>query len=173
VAGRDGAQSTAKNQATGRPQTAATVGGRVAFSYLPNTSDFLGRWRLDQHKDNDYLIDRGSQSRSETFTGIPGVRQQDKAVTESMGPTMDRTQEHLGTSDSMIIQTRIRLMNAAKALAEEGTTPPGVDDPTVYRRRSGSIMLPREADWLEATRELREPGPEVPLGEAVRTASRA
>jgi phthalate 4,5-dioxygenase oxygenase subunit len=34
--------------------------------------------------------------------------------------------------------------------------PPGVDAPAVYRCRSGGIVLPRAAHWLEATRELRQ-----------------
>ena len=29
------------------------------------------------------------------------------------------------------------------------TVPPGVDDPAVYRYRSGGVILPREANWLE------------------------
>jgi hypothetical protein len=34
--------------------------------------------------------------------------------------------------------------------------PPGVDHPAVYRYRSGGVILPRGADWLEATKELRQ-----------------
>ena len=73
-----------------------------------------------------------------------------------MGPIYDRTQEHLGTSDAMVIRTRRRVINAARALRDSAATPPGVDDPEVYRHRSGGVVLPREADWLEATRELRQ-----------------
>ena len=35
-------------------------------------------------------------------------------------------------------------------------TPPGVDDPEAYRVRSGGVFLPPDADWVEATRELRQ-----------------
>jgi hypothetical protein len=70
---------------------------------------------------------------------------------------MDRTNEHLGTSDSMIIRTRRRLLRAVRALAEDSETPPGVDHPEAYRTRSGSIILPRGADWLAATENLRNP----------------
>ena len=72
-----------------------------------------------------------------------------------MGPIYDRTQEHLGTSDRMVIRTRKRLIDAAKALRDKGELPPGVDDPKVYAVRSGGVVLPRGADWIEATRELR------------------
>jgi phthalate 4,5-dioxygenase len=139
--------------AAGRPVGAAgpLSGG---FEFLPDTTDWLGKFRLTQHKDNDYLIDREAQRR-ESFTGIAGIHQQDQAVTESMGPIYDRTQEHLGSSDAMVIRTRRRAINAARALRDEGVVPPGVDDPKVYRHRSGGVILPRKANWLEATRELR------------------
>jgi nitrite reductase/ring-hydroxylating ferredoxin subunit len=161
-AGRDGAAGTASNAATGRPAGAA---GRGGFDYLPNTTDWLGRWRLDQNKGNDYLIDREAQARGDSFTGVRGVRQQDKVVTESMGAIYDRTREHLGTSDTMIIRTRRKLLKAAKDLHHFGIVPPGVDDPGVYRSRSGSVILPRGVDWITATEHLRRP--RVAAGEPV------
>ena len=139
--------------ANGRPVAAA--GSRAGgFEFLPDTPDWTGKFRLTQNKDNDYLIDREAQ-RTESFTGIAGIHQQDQAVTESMGPIYDRSQEHLGTSDAMVIRTRRRVINAARALRDGGTIPPGVDAPAVYRHRSGGVILPRDADWLEATKGLR------------------
>jgi hypothetical protein len=73
-----------------------------------------------------------------------------------MGPIYDRSTEHLGTTDAMVIRTRQRLMRAAVALRDHGEIPPGVDTPEVYRQRSGGIVLPREVDWWEKTRELRK-----------------
>jgi hypothetical protein len=73
-----------------------------------------------------------------------------------MGPLYDRGSEHLGAADAMVIRVRRRLLDAARALAEEGITPPGVDKPEIYRQRSGGVFLPRGADWVEATRELRQ-----------------
>jgi phthalate 4,5-dioxygenase len=81
---------------------------------------------------------------------------QDAAMTTSMGLVMDRTTEHLGSTDAMVIQVRRRLINAVKAHVERGVTPPGVDDPRVYHVRSGGVFLPEGADWVEATRELRK-----------------
>ena len=125
------------------------------FEYLPETSGWVGKFRLTQHAGNDYGIDRVAQ-KTTSYTGIPGIHQQDQAITESMGTIYARTAEHLGTSDAMVIRTRRRLINAAKALAKDGALPPGVDDPTIYRYRSGGVILPRSTDWLEATRELRK-----------------
>jgi hypothetical protein len=123
------------------------------MEYLPNTSDGLGRWRLAANDENDYMIDREAQ-RTTTFTGIPTIMLQDQAMTESMGAVANRMNEHLGSTDAMIIQVRRRLMNAARALRESGVTPPGVDDPSLYGVRSASLVLARDADWQEATRDV-------------------
>jgi nitrite reductase/ring-hydroxylating ferredoxin subunit len=131
----------------------AGAGGRV--EYLPNTTDWLGRWRLAHNASNDHGIDREAQ-RTQSFTGIDGIHLQDQAITESMGPIIDRSIEHLGSSDAMVIRTRRCLIRAAQALRDQGATPPGVDNPQLYRQRSGGVILPRTADWLEATQELRQ-----------------
>ncbi len=147
-----GAQPQSRNagrQTVGPPET------------LPNTSDWHGRFRCVADASNDYLIDRKAQ-KTVSYTGIGSIFLQDQAVTESMGPIYDRTQEHLGTSDLMVIRTRKRLIDAAKALQDRGQLPPGVDDPEVYRVRSGGIVLPRGADWIEATADLRRAGVEHP-----------
>src|SRR5439155_3353455 len=102
----------------GRP-VASAAPRPGAFAFRPDTTDWFGKFRLVQSKDNDYLIDREAQ-RTESFTGIAGIHQQDQAVTESMGPIYDRTQEHLGTSDAMVIRTRRRVLSAARALRDSG-----------------------------------------------------
>jgi phenylpropionate dioxygenase-like ring-hydroxylating dioxygenase large terminal subunit len=129
--------------------------------YLPNTSDWLGRWRYVQNRQNDYLIDRALQRRS-SYTGIIGASAQDQGISESMGAISDKTQEHLGTSDIMIARCRQRLLRAMRALRNSGTVPAGVDNPEIYRVRSGGALLPREADWLEATAKRRQAYTEHP-----------
>jgi hypothetical protein len=56
----------------------------------------------------------------------------------------------------MIIYTRRALLRAARALRETGETPLGVDHPEVFAQRSGGVILPRSANWFEATAELRK-----------------
>jgi hypothetical protein len=73
-----------------------------------------------------------------------------------MGSIYDRGLEHLASSDVMVIRTRRRLLEAARALAQDGTVPFSVDHPEVYRQRSGGVVLPEDADWIEATAELRK-----------------
>ena len=82
---------------------------------------------------------------------------QDQAVTESMGGVVDRGREHLAPSDRMIALTRRRLLGAARALREQGTVPPGVDQPEVFRRaRAGAFLAPERQDWHEAYLENLE-----------------
>jgi phthalate 4,5-dioxygenase oxygenase subunit len=128
---------------------------RASSDYAPTTSDWYGRFNLKQTMANDYLIDRQAQREMKSYSGIPGIRQQDMAVTESMGPIYDRESEHLGSTDALIIRTRRRMIAAAHALREQGTVPPGVENPEVYRQRSGGVLLPRDANWWDATERQR------------------
>jgi len=56
----------------------------------------------------------------------------------------------------MVIRVRRRVIAAIKAHMQYGTVPPGVDDPEAYRVRSGGVILPEGADWVQATKELRK-----------------
>jgi phenylpropionate dioxygenase-like ring-hydroxylating dioxygenase large terminal subunit len=129
--------------------------------FMPETTDFAkGRWRLAANAENDYMIDREAQ-KTVNYTGIGNIHLQDQAITESMGPVYARQNEHLGTSDSMIIRTRRRLIKAAKAHRDEGVIPSVVDHPELYRVRSGGTVIPRNADWLQATADLRRVDREI------------
>ena len=149
-AGQGDAEAAKKGADASRP-----VRQRQGFQYLPDESHWMGKFRLTQNRENDYQIDREAQANGTSFTGIAGIHTQDQAITESMGTLVDRTHEHLGTSDAMVIRTRRRLIKAAKSLAGEGTLPPGVDDPTIYHYRSGGVILPRSVDWRKATESLQ------------------
>ena len=129
---------------------------RLASSFS-NTIGWYGRWNITQSPANDFGLDRELQASGKSFTGIPnGARPQDMAVTWSMGPIYKRHQEHLGTTDQLIIRTRRRVLAAAKALRDQGVIPPGVDQPELYGQRSGGVILPRSVDWFDATRDLRK-----------------
>jgi hypothetical protein len=127
---------------------------------LPNTSDWYGRFLPAANASNDFQIDRDLQRQNRGvagYTGIAaGIAIQDHAMTWGMGPIYDRSKERLGTTDAMVIRVRRRLIAAVHAHQTQGTVPPGVDTPRAYRMRSGGAFLPREADWLVASRGLRE-----------------
>ena len=122
-------------------------GAKPAIDYLPATTDWFGRWRPAANGTNDYGIDREAQRNDVIYTGISHIHMQDQAITESMGEIVDHTFEHLAPSDQMITRTRRRLLLAARALREQGTVPPGVDQPEVYgRARSGECVMDG-TDW--------------------------
>lgn len=128
--------------------------GSPAF-YAEGNSGWYGRHPMAQNEENDYFIDREDQARLVSYTGIPGgAVPEDTAVQVAMGEVLDRTIEHLGTTDIMIIRVRRRLMQAAIDLREGKVTPPGVDSPEVYRVRSGGVFLPEGTDWLEGIKDL-------------------
>jgi phenylpropionate dioxygenase-like ring-hydroxylating dioxygenase large terminal subunit len=118
--------------------------------FLPNTTDWLGRWRLAANPSNDWGVDRAAQRDNTIFSGIDGIHLQDQAITESMGPIVDHTLEHLAPSDQMITRTRRRLLMAARALRDRGTLPPGVENADVYRQaRAGYFVTDDESPWPE------------------------
>jgi len=146
---------------SGRPRPNQQTGSSPFFQQpmQPNTMDWYGRFRPVQQPENDYQLDRQAQRSNSGFngyTGITGVGMQDAAMTTSMGKIYDRSLEHLGTTDAMVIRVRRRLIAAVQAHMKHGVTPPGVEDPEAYRVRSGGVFLPTDADWVEATRELRQ-----------------
>lgn len=125
-------------------------GATIGNTFLPNTNDWFGRWRLAANAQNDYLIDREAQRRGENYSGIEGIHLQDQALTESMGGIVDHTFEHLAVSDLMINRTRRRILQAARSAAE-GVPPPGVDTPETYHgARGGDFVTPNTIGWLQA-----------------------
>jgi phthalate 4,5-dioxygenase len=117
---------------------------------LPNTTDWLGRWRMAANASNDWGIDRAAQQANSIYSGIDGIHLQDQAITESMGPIADHEWEHLAPSDQMITRTRRRLLMAARSLRDQGVLPPGAEDARVYRAaRSGYFVSDDGLPWRE------------------------
>jgi phthalate 4,5-dioxygenase len=132
---------------------------------LPNTTDWLGRWRLAANPGNDWQIDRAAQQSNQVYSGIDGIHLQDQAITESMGPVVDHSFEHLSPSDQMITRTRRRLLMAARALREQGTPPPGAEDAEAFREaRGGYFVSDDQTPWREVyARQLAAAARPAPL----------
>ena len=119
-------------------------------SYLPNTTDWMGRWRLKESRANDYLIDRERQ-RSECYTGMDTFVLQDQMITESMGEIVDRTMEHLAPSDVMITRVRRCLVRAAQDYMKDKTLPANATDATHFASvRGGFFVAKSNIEWTEA-----------------------
>ncbi len=114
-----------------------------------------GTYRLKRNLRNDYLIDRHVQ-KTKTFTGIEGVNTQDMALQEGMGPIVDRSQEHLGTSDRAIIVMRQLLLEAMSDL-DAGRPIRGVDPASYSRVRAVDLVVQRPGagtlDWRDALKD--------------------
>lgn len=126
-------------------------GNGIHVKYAEGTYDPIA------NKSNDYLMDRESQRRKESFSGIAGISAQDFSLQESMGEICDRTKERLGTSDAGIILARRRLLAALEDV--ESGTPPGLE--TAHQKvRSTSVLLPKEVPFQEGAREalIAKPG---------------
>ena len=117
-----------------------------------HSENIPGTYRPVANMDNDYLMDREKQRTGEYYSGIKGIAIQDSSLQESMGPIVDRTKERLVPADSGIIKARQKLYRAAKALRDNGTTPPGVD-PAHHHVRSAAVVLPQAEAFLDAARE--------------------
>jgi phthalate 4,5-dioxygenase len=138
-----------------RDERQAMIDGKgIHVRYVPGT------YRPLANKDNDYLMDRDAQRAGTTYSGVEGIAMQDASLQESMGPICDRTKENLVSTDNGIIMARHRLMKAARALAEKGVTPPGVD-PEHQRVRSAAVVLPPDQPYKEAAKEALRVRPGV------------
>ncbi|HET6183038.1 MAG TPA: aromatic ring-hydroxylating dioxygenase subunit alpha [Acetobacteraceae bacterium] len=101
----------------GAPVDKATMRAqRLATHSLPDYVPHAGRA-------NDWGFDPEEQ-RSATFTGMGmDINVHDQWAVESMGAIQDRTKEHLGYSDRIIIAARRRLFQAIDAVADGGDPP--------------------------------------------------
>ena len=128
--------------------------------YIERTNDPRSYFMTKANKRNDYGRDMKVQENA-MFCGIPFVGNlQDRAMTELMcnnagEPIYDRMQEHLTSSDAMIIAVRRQLLDAAKALRDKGEPPANVDCVELDQVRAASLKLPIDVDWKSASETAR------------------
>jgi phenylpropionate dioxygenase-like ring-hydroxylating dioxygenase large terminal subunit len=103
---------------------------RLQFIELPDYVPKSGRhnrWGFDP-----------DEQRSQTYLGMgeEDINVHDQWAVESMGPIQDRTREHLGTSDKVIMANRRLLLKAIEAV-QGGQPAPGVADPALAAQMQG------------------------------------
>ena len=103
---------------------------RAQFVALPDYVPKAGRhngWGFDP-----------DEQRTQTYLGMgeEDINVHDQWAVESMGPIQDRTREHLGTTDKVILANRRMLLAAIEAV-REGKVPPGVADPSLAAQMVG------------------------------------
>jgi len=103
------------------------------------------------------------QSRTYLGMGEDDINVHDQWACESMGAIQDRTREHLGTTDKVIMANRRLLLQAMDTVAAGGT-PPGIADPALHARITGPDTVdgiaPAAAwsDWWQDAVQRRRTG---------------
>lgn len=107
-------------------------------------------YRSRHNRANDFSIDWEDQ-RTTHFSGLPGPWPQDAACQVGMGSIVDRSQEHLGSTDAGIVRVRRSLKRVVTKLDKEGLVPASSVDPSLFKVRSVGMQLPREVNWVDGT----------------------
>ncbi|MGE0170407.1 Rieske 2Fe-2S domain-containing protein [Nocardioides sp.] len=92
---------------------------------------------------------------NDRFSGIRGTVVEDHAVQESMGRILDRSKEHLATSDLAVIRMRRQLLQSLRDFEDNGTAPVGTSADVPYGRiRGQEKTIPLEDPWQSVGRIL-------------------
>ncbi len=121
--------------------------GRAAMAELRNPDYFnegMGGWH------NMWQQDRKAMKEG-YFSGFVGKGNphEDFAVQESMGPIVDRSKEHLGQADLVIVRARKLLIDAVRNFEKTGELAfvgPEVD---FARIRAIALNYPKDLDWTK------------------------
>jgi phenylpropionate dioxygenase-like ring-hydroxylating dioxygenase large terminal subunit len=115
---------------------------------------------------DDWAFDPAEQ-RTRTFLGLgeDDINRHDQWAVESMGAIQDRTREHLGTSDKVIMANRRTLLAAIDTVAAGGT-PPMALTPAEAVATTGPVTLDCiapaqgwESHWAHKAAALRDAAP--------------
>ncbi len=102
------------------------------------------------NRDNRWHQDREAMKRGH-WSGIVGRGNayEDFMVQESMGPIVDRSQQHLGRCDLVILRARSLLLRALEAYRAEGKLSFAGEDVDFAKIRAISFAYPHGEDWKE------------------------
>jgi len=131
---------------------------RIAKAFGHDTIDPQNEWRPRGNRQNMFLLDR-KQQKHHNYSGINGIAVQDLAITDSMGPIVDRSRENIGTGDVLVARLRRFLLKLLRQI-EAGKTPvrsngrdfPEIDTRMVIAPKSTSyedVLKRRDWKWGE------------------------
>jgi phthalate 4,5-dioxygenase len=120
---------------------------RLAAVSLPDYAPLRGRH-------DDWGFDPDEQS-TRTFLGMGenDINVHDQWAVESMGPIADRTREHLGTSDKVIMANRRALLRAIDSVRNGGPAPMPLAAPSAPAGPDTIDCIAPAARWQEFWRE--------------------
>ncbi len=117
------------------------------FLALQPGIDIDENWRSRRNRSNNYLQDRAAM-KTGSWTGIPGIPNQDIVMWETMGPIAGRHQERLGASDVAIVAFRRQMLEAARQMKAGGTAIGRGHSRTPHASlRSFEGIVPKDTDW--------------------------
>ena len=117
------------------------------FNALQVGIDVDETYRNTRSRANDYRQDRKSM-RSGSWTGVPGIPNQDIVMWETMGALADRSKDRLGASDVAIIQFRRQMLEAAKTMQAGGPAIATGKSRTPHASLSSfEGIVPKTTDW--------------------------
>nr|WP_315595617.1 Rieske 2Fe-2S domain-containing protein [uncultured Cupriavidus sp.] len=149
---------------------------RMANAFVPrdDESTWHIQWFFDETQpvDVDYRIEEGGHWVDENFrkllnvdnwykqdrelmktgsmSGIKGILTQDHAVSETQGRILDRTKEHLGTSDVAVVAWRRQMIRTARGLAERGEVPSVLTAPIPFPQiRAATLIFSNQRTWKQ------------------------
>lgn len=141
--------------AWGGPNVPSTEEWR-RFNHSVPGEDVDHKWRSKRTLENDFLQDREAMKQG-SFTGVPGIPNQDIIMWVSMGPIVDRTNDVLGASDLAIVEFRRLMVDAARQVSDGGPAI-GTREPRVPQARIASRegVYSKDVDWrtLVDTKEM-------------------
>ena len=136
---------------TWNPERPLTEAERARFSAGSGVhAEVDAQYAPLRRRENDYLIDRAKQ-KTESYTGIVGVSEQDACIQDSQGLIADRTAEHLGPTDMGVIRFRRLILEAARSLQRE-VVPEALAHPEAYRVRGGGAVAASDVPLAEVMR---------------------
>lgn len=122
-----------------------------SFEKRPCTDPYHTYWSVF-NRGNAYQF--SAELAKKYNAGLPGLWVQDAACQSGVAAIYDRSQEHLGTTDTGIVRTRRLLLDSLKRLAADGQRPVSATDPDQFLWRAISITIPAGGDWKQAGAEV-------------------
>lgn len=118
-----------------------------AYAPRPASQPYAKYW-TKFNMESSFLFNYDAQTKT-WFSGLPGLWVQDAACQSGVSPIYDRSQEHLGISDTGVAMTRRFLLEKVRNLASKGEKPVRFDDPRLWMVRAVSLTLPSANSWVQ------------------------
>jgi phthalate 4,5-dioxygenase oxygenase subunit len=117
------------------------------FNALQVGIDVDQTYRNTRSRANNYRQDRKAM-KSGSWTGVPGIPNQDIVMWETMGALVDRSRDRLGASDVAIITFRRQMLAAAKTMEAGGAAIATGKSRTPHANLSSfEGIVPKTIDW--------------------------